>query len=112
MAHNCKRPRSPGGANGGEGTSNAALDRFVRACRGPDSASTPARSQAGGSTLGNSTPHARPRTPPEDDRDPLPPGHPKEHPWEAACIIQRYDTIDAAKSGLRLAITATVADAT
>lgn len=46
-----------------------------------------------------------------DDRDPLPPGHPEERPWESACIIQRNPAIDNAEAGLRFATTALIADA-
>jgi hypothetical protein len=45
------------------------------------------------------------------DRDPLPPGHPDERPWEVACIIQCNHIMDNAEAGLRYAVTALVADA-
>lgn len=109
MARDCKRPRSPVHGTGGE---NPARDHFVRARRGPESDGTPAASQASGSTPPISNMEGRPRGPTPDDRDPLPRGHPEERPWESACIIQRNAAIDSTETGLRLAVSALIADGT
>jgi hypothetical protein len=84
MVRECKRPRSPG-----NGTSHdtAAPDRFVKAQNGPWSQGTLAGSEASGSTPPISP--GRPQGPDPNDRDPLPLGHPEEHQWESACIVQR-----------------------
>lgn len=107
MARECKRARSTAG---GAGSRAPARDRFVRARRANDNI-TPAGSQASGSTPADSQPGGRPQSPSVDDRDPLPPGHPEERPWETACIIQRTPAIDGAEAGLRFALMALVADA-
>lgn len=107
LARDCKQPRSPPNATGGE----PSYDRFVRQRQGADSDRTPDASQAGNSTPSFGQAPGHPRSPSVDDREPLPPGHPDERPWEAVCIVQRNQAMDSAEVGLRFAITALVADA-